>query len=161
MCEKLTAVLTCKYLGRYCFGSRSSAGFLPHRVYRIGVVDFGVHSNAPNIRHLGSKPQGTLRSSCDRDRSYPSKGVGSSISLSHFSLYRCWALFPQRWSCDPSSVCAPELPALGFSVNYLTNFWIIGTDVPDGGVGCHFSRASSIIFLAYISLLICETSGSS
>ncbi|KAF9651008.1 hypothetical protein BDM02DRAFT_1012765 [Thelephora ganbajun] len=30
-------------------------------------------------------------------------------------------------------------------------------DVPDGGAGCYFSEASTIIFLAYISLLICET----
>jgi len=31
------------------------------------------------------------------------------------------------------------------------------TDVPNGGTGCYFSEASPIIFLAYISLLVCET----
>jgi len=30
-------------------------------------------------------------------------------------------------------------------------------NVPDGGMGCHFSEASTVIFLAYISLLACET----
>jgi len=30
-------------------------------------------------------------------------------------------------------------------------------DVPNGGMGCYFSEASPIIFLAYISLLVCET----
>jgi len=31
------------------------------------------------------------------------------------------------------------------------------THPPNGGTGCHLSEASTIIFLAYISLLVCET----
>ena len=91
----------------------------------------------------------------------PSKRVGSTISLSRLSLYRWQALSPRKWNYDPSSVWAPGLPVPGFSANYLTNVRNTGADAPDGVMGCYISEASTIIFLAYISLLICETSGSS
>lgn len=80
MCRKLTAVFTCKYFRAPLI--RILLIVLLHRVYRVGVVDFGVRLDAPNVCHLGSKPQGTICPCCNRNRSYPSKQVGSPISHS-------------------------------------------------------------------------------
>lgn len=68
MCGKLTAILTCEHRKGHRPGCPPPTCFLLHRVYRIRTVNFGIYTDAPNIRHLGPEPQSSLRSSCYRNR---------------------------------------------------------------------------------------------
>lgn len=133
-------------------------GFLFYRVYRLGIVNFGVYTDAPNVRHLGSKPQGTLHSSCHRNRSYflPNKwdrlsdfSVLALIGVRH-CIHRDGTTINQMYALR-AFPCVRSLQMI--SLNLPT----IGEHAPDGK-GCHISEAGTIISLAYISLLICETS---
>ena len=161
MCGKLSAILTCEHSKEYRSGCSPLTCSLLHRVYRIGAVNFGIHTDAPNIRHLGSKPESTLCSSCHGNRPYFLPNEWDR--LSYFSVL---ARIGARYCVHGDGTTVSEVYAYSLSSHkgirgtHPIDLRNIGTHAPGGGRGCHVSEAGSIIFLAYISLLICETSES-